>query len=47
MYLAPDPYGNPLEVMGEVDEHGVLWVAHAMALRRRYEHLYWELNGHR
>lgn len=47
MYLGPDPYGNPLEIMGEVDEDGVLWVVHAMALRRRYEPLYREVNGHR
>jgi len=46
MYLAPDPYGNPLEVMGEFDEDGVLWVIHAMTLRRRYRRLYLDVNGH-
>jgi hypothetical protein len=46
MYLAPDSHGNPIDVMGEFDEDGVLWVVHAMALRRGYEPLYREVNGH-
>jgi len=46
MYLAPDQYGNPLEVIGEIDDDGVLWVVHAMLLRRRYRTTYLEVNGH-
>ena len=46
IYLAPDQYGNALEVMGEIDDDGVLWVVHAMPLRRRYRAMYLEVNGH-
>ncbi len=46
IYLAPDQYGNALEVIGEIDDDGVLWVVHAMPLRRRYRAMYLEVNGH-
>ena len=32
--------------MGEIDDDGVLWVVHAMPLRRRYRAMYLEVNGH-
>jgi hypothetical protein len=47
IHLAPDQYGNPLEVIGEIDDDGGLWVVHAMPLRRRYRDAYMEVNGHR
>ena len=47
IYLAPDQHGNPLEVIGEIDDDRVLWVVHAMPLRQRYRAVYLEVNGHR
>ena len=47
MFLGPDQHGNPLEVVGVEDDEGVLWIIHAMKLRKAYEDMYYEVNGHR
>ena len=46
-YLAPNQYGNPLEVVSVTDDDGVIWAVHAMKLRPAYESDYFEVNGHR
>ena len=43
--MAPDSRGNPIDVRGEIDEDGVRWVVHAIAVRP-HESLYSEVNGH-
>lgn len=45
MYLAPDQYGNPLEVMSVEADDGVIIVVHAMKLRAAYQAEYVEVNG--
>jgi hypothetical protein len=46
LFLGPDQYGNPLEVIGVIDRNDVLVVLHAMPLRSAYRQLYAEVNGH-
>jgi hypothetical protein len=45
LYLAPDLHGNPLEVVGVLDDEGALVVFHAMPLRPAYRATYREING--
>ena len=47
MFLGPDQHGNPLEVAAVEDDEGVLWIVHAMKVRKAYEDKYDEVSGHR
>ena len=47
LYLAPDRYGDPLEVVSVTDDDGVIWAVHAMKLRLAYESDYFEVSGRR
>jgi hypothetical protein len=47
LFLGPDQYANPLEVVGRVHVDGTVTIFHAMAVGSRYLVAYDEVNGRR